>query len=166
MDALKTRLQALQRLVTQISIKVTYTNDWVEVCTQLPNEMYLVGDANLDGEITQDDVSAGMRIISGSIDGTIPKILSDVNMDGVLGSPDISLLMSTTRGTATPYITYATAIEYADAAVGDTVWVYLADSSGHIYPAYAKVWADGIIAVYSNEQIPTTATGVIKIIKV
>lgn len=78
---------------------------------------------------------------------------------------DVSLIQNAyINGMKNSIITYATAFEYADAAVGDTVWVYL-KSGQHIYPAYAYVRKAGVIGIYSNEKIPETATGEIKLLK-
>jgi hypothetical protein len=160
----------LKRMVTLEKRTKIRLSGWTTVATRLSDEMYLLGDVNMDGTIDTStdggsDAMTSMLIPAANGEGytSLQKVLADVNLDGTIDITDTGKITKMTSGSSET-ITYATAIEYADAAVGDTVWVYL-HSDTHIYPVYAKVWAKGVIAIYSNEKIPLDATGTIKIIR-
>ena len=142
---------------------------WVTVATELPNEMYLLGDVNQDGEITQADAEALMKIPSGDLAETPMRfVLGDVNFDGSIEYFDAMDIIEITTGKKNPAFTYATAVEYAGAAVGDYVRAVFAvsTSSGTAnVPTYAYVPKAGIIGIYSNVKIPAHSTGEIRLLK-
>ena len=163
MDAISTRIKAITMLVTQLTAK------WVEIGTTLQNEMHLLGDVNQDGEITQADAEAVMNILSGELTETpIQFVLADVDFDGNIVYFDALTISDIITGNANPAFTYATAVEYAGAAVGDYVRAVftVSTSSGTAnVPTYAYVPKAGIIGIYSNIKIPANATGEIKLLK-
>ena len=142
---------------------------WVTVATELPNDMYQLGDVNMDGSITQDDATEIMNFISGeSNPTTIQKVISDVNFDGEVSYSDATTVMSIINGTYTPPLKWATAVECAAAATGDDVKaIFEITISGDKInaPTYACVPWDGIIAIYSGAMIPAGTKGLIQILK-
>lgn len=144
---------------------------WITVATSLPNEMYLLGDVNQDGSVTVDDANAVMEIAGvPEADWTAFQIvLGDVNFNGNLNHLDAMTTNEISQGTRPPAFTYATAVEYADAAVGDhvnAVFTDIATSSGTTnVPTYAYVVRAGVIGIYSNVKIPAGSAGEIKLLK-
>ena len=142
---------------------------WVTVATELPNAMYQLGDVNMDGSLTQDDCYEVMNYLGGSVDfSSVQKVLADVDFDGKIEQLDAMAIMDIINGTYTPTFGWATAVEYASAKVGDDVKaVFEITVSGMIItaPTYACVPWDGIIAIYSNAEIPAGTTGLIQILK-
>ena len=142
---------------------------WVTISETLPNAMYQLGDVNMDGSITQDDANEIMNYLSGSADfSSVQKVLADVNFDRELTIFDSMRITEIINGSYTPLLKWATAVEYADAKVGDDVKaVFEITVSGEAMtaPTYAYVPWDGIIAIYSNAEIPAGTTGLIQILK-
>lgn len=142
---------------------------WVTVATELPNDMYQLGDVNMDGSITQDDATEIMNFISGeSNPTTIQKVISDVNFDGQYDFSDAMTVMETINGTYTPPLKWATAVECAAAATGDDVKaIFEITVNGNTInaPTYACVPWDGIITIYSGAMIPAGTKGLIQILK-
>ena len=163
MDALSTRIKAITRLVTQLTAK------WVEIGTTLQNEMQRLGDVNQDGEITQADGEAVMNILSGELTETpIRFVLGDLDFDGKLSYYDAMTIADIISGQSSTAFIYATAVEYAGAAVGDYVRAVftVSTSSGMAnVPIYAYVPKAGIIGIYSNVKIPAHSTGEIRLLK-
>ena len=141
---------------------------WITVATELPNEMHLLGDVNQDGKITQADAEAAMNILSGELAETpIRFVLGDLDFDGKLSYYDTMMIADIISGQSSAAFTYATAVEYAGAAVGDYVRaVFTASTSGMTnVPTYAYVPKAGIIGIYSNVKIPAHSTGEIRLLK-
>ena len=142
---------------------------WVTISETLPNAMYRLGDVNMDGSITQDDAIEIANYLGGSADfSSVQKVLSDVNFDGMIDQLDAMAVMEIINGNYTPTFGWATAVEYASAKVGDDVKaVFEITISGAIIdaPTYCRVPWDGIIAIYSNAEIPAGTTGLIQILK-
>ena len=142
---------------------------WVTISETLPNAMYQLGDVNMDGSLTQDDAIEIMNYLGGSADlSSVQKVLSDSNFDGMVDQIDAMNIISIINGTYTPTFRWATAVEYASAKVGDDVKaVFEITVSGATMtaPTYAYVPWDGIIAIYSNAEIPAGTTGLIQILK-
>lgn len=142
---------------------------WVTVADTLPNPMYLLGDVNQDGSLTQDDAVAIGDYLAGEYDlNSVQRVLADVNFDRDFNVTDIMSIMDIIKGTSAPAFTYATAAEYPDAKVGQDVKALfeVTTSLGTMTaPTYACVPWDGIIAIYSNIQIPAGAAGTIQILK-
>lgn len=142
--------------------------NWVKIGEQLQRPMYLLGDADMSGgtKLDADDVSAISTIYNYGADDALAEALADMNMDGVVNNLDITAAKWAVQSSSvSDIITYCTVFKYTYAEVNDFVSVYLADSDGHIYSTYAYVRKEGVIVVYSNEKIPTSATGEIKILK-
>ena len=142
---------------------------WVTISETLPNAMYRLGDVNMDGSTTQDDGLEIMNYGSGSVDfSSVQKVLSDVNFDGEISYEDAVLTTYIANGTYTPTFGWATAVEYAAAKVGDdvkAVFEITVSGAKMTAPTYAYVPWDGIIAIYSNAEIPAGKTGLIQILK-
>ena len=142
---------------------------WITVATEMPNEMHLLGDVNQDGKITQADAEAVMNILSGELAETLIRfVLGDIDFDGTLSYYDAISINDIAAGNANPAFTYATAVEYAGAAVGDYVRAVftVSTSSGMAnVPTYAYVPKAGIIGIYSNVKIPAHSTGEIRLLK-
>ena len=142
---------------------------WVTISETLPNAMYRLGDVNMDGSITQDDADEIMNYLGGSADfSSVQKVLADVDFDRIIENIDAMAVMDIINGTYTPTFGWATAVEYASAKVGDDVKaVFEITISGALMttPTYAYVPWDGIIAIYSNAEIPAGTTGLIQILK-
>lgn len=142
---------------------------WVTISETLPNAMYKLGDVNMDGSLTQDDAVEIMNYLGGSVDlSSVQKVLADVNFDVMIEQTDAMLVMDIINGTYTPMFGWATAVEYASAKVGDDVKaMFRVIISGVIIdaPTYCRVPWDGIIAIYSNAEIPAGTTGLIQILK-
>lgn len=142
---------------------------WVTVATELPNDMYQLGDVNMDGSITQDDAEEVMNYLGGSADfSSVQKVLADVNFDGKISMNDAMAIMDVTNGTYTPPLKWATAVECAAAATGDDVkaiFEITVNGDPINAPTYACVPWDGMIAIYSGVMIPAGTTGLIQILK-
>lgn len=142
---------------------------WVTISETLPNAMYQLGDVNMDGSITQDDAMEVANYGSGSVDfSSVQKVLADVDFDRAIIYLDATSIMGIINGSYIPPFKWATAAEYASAKVGDDVKaVFEITVSGAIMtaPTYACVPWDGIIAIYSNAEIPAGTTGLIQILK-
>ena len=142
---------------------------WITVATELPNAMYRLGDVSMDGSLTQDDAMEVANYGAGSVDfSSVQKVLSDVNFDREIGAIDAMAIIDIINGAYTPMFGWATAVEYASAKVGDDVKaVFEITVSGATMtaPTYAYVPWDGIIAIYSNAEIPAGTTGLIQILK-
>lgn len=142
---------------------------WVTVATEIPNAMYQLGDVNMDGSITQDDGNEIMNYLGGSADfSSVQKVLADVDFDRELTVVDTLNITEIIKGTYTPLLKWATAVEYADAKVGDdvkAVFEITVRGARMTAPTYACVPWDGIIAIYSNAEIPAGTTGLIQILK-
>ena len=142
---------------------------WITVATELPNAMYRLGDVNMDGSITQDDAGEIMNYLGGSSDlSSVQKVLSDVNFDREIIYEDAMFIADIINGTYTPTLGWATAVEYASAKVGDDVKAVFRIKSNDVTidaPTYCRVPWDGIIAIYSNAEIPAGTTGLIQILK-
>ena len=142
---------------------------WVTISETLPNAMYRLGDVNMDGSLTQDDASEIMNYLGGSADfSSVQKVLADVDFSGKIHQIDVMTISDIINGTYTPTFRWATAVEYASAKVGDDVKaVFEITVNGELMtaPTYAYVPLDGIIAIYSNAEIPAGTTGLIQILK-
>ena len=142
---------------------------WVTVATELPNAMYQLGDVNMDGSITQDDGDEIMNYLGGSADfSSVQKVLADVDFDRELTILDTLNIQEIIKGTYTPPLKWATAVEYAAAAAGDDVKaIFKITVSGDQAnaPTYSCVPWDGMIAIYSGVMIPAGTTGLIQILK-
>ena len=142
---------------------------WVTISETLPNAMYKLGDVNMDGSITQDDANEIFNYLGGSVNlSSVQQVLANVNFDSKLTYVDASAIISIIDGSYTPPLKWATAVEYAAAKVGDDVKaVFEIAISGVTMtaPTYAYVPWDGIIAIYSNAEIPAGTTGLIQILK-
>ena len=142
---------------------------WVTVASELPNPMYLLGDVNRDGGLTTDDAMAVTNYSSGSYDlDSVQKVLCDVNFDKDINYIDAMTIIDFLAGRIAPVFTYATAAEYPDAKAGQDVKALfeVTTSQGTMTaPTYAYVPWDGIIAIYSNIQIPAGAVGTIQILR-
>lgn len=139
---------------------------WVTVANELPNPMYLLGDVNQDGSLTQDDMDAIFELVDSS--SAVKKVLADVNFDKDINYIDAMFINEIKTGISKPAFTYATAAEYPDAKVGqDVKALFEVTISGALMtaPTFAYVPWDGIIAIYSNIQIPAGAAGTIQILK-
>lgn len=136
---------------------------WITVATELPNEMYLLGDVDMNGEITQADAEAAFGIPSGELAETpIRFVLADVDFSGGIDYLDAMTINEIAAGKKNLAFTYATAVEYADAAVGDyvrAVFTVSTSSGTENVPTYAYVPKAGIIGIYSNVKIPAHSTG-------
>ena len=96
------------------------------------------------------------------------KVLADVNFDGMIEQIDAMYIIDIINGSYTPTFGWATAVEYASAKVGDDVKAVFEIEIGGTpmtAPTYAYVPWDGIIAIYSNAEIPAGTTGLIQILK-
>ena len=142
---------------------------WVTISETLPNAMYRLGDVKMDGSLTQDDGLEIMNYGAGDVDfSSVQKVLSDVDFNREIDYIDTSLIMSIINGTYTPTFGWATAVEYASAKVGDDVKAVFRIKSNDVTidaPTYCRVPWDGIIAIYSNAEIPAGTTGLIQILK-
>ena len=142
---------------------------WVTVASELPNPMYLLGDVNRDGSLTSDDAMAVMNYLSGSYDlDSVQKVLSDANFDKNIMYADAMMIMDFSSGTSAPAFNYATAVEFSGATVGQDVkalFEVTINGDKMTAPTYACVPWDGIIAIYSNIQIPAGASGTIQILR-
>lgn len=142
---------------------------WVTVATELPNDMYQLGDVNMDGSITQDDTIEIANYLSGEGNLTpIQQVLADLDFDGEITITDIQYVMEIINGTYTPPLKWATAVEYADAKEGDDVKAIFEITVNGLQitaPTYACVPWDGIIAIYSGAMIPAGTKGLIQILK-
>ena len=142
---------------------------WVTISETLPNAMFQLGDVNMDGSLTRDDAVEIMNYFGGSSDfSSVQKVLADVDFDRIIENIDAMAVMDIINGTYTPTFGWATAVEYASAKVGDDVKaVFEITVSGDTMtaPTYAYVPWDGIIAIYSNAEIPAGTTGMIQILK-
>lgn len=142
---------------------------WVTVASELPNPMYLLGDVNRDGGLTTDDAMAATNYSGGSYDlDSVQKVLCDVNFDKDINYIDAMTIIDFLDGRIAPVFTYATAAEYPDAKAGQDVKALfeVTTSQGTMTaPTYAYVPWDGIIAIYSNIQIPAGAVGTIQILR-
>lgn len=142
---------------------------WVTVASELPNPMYLLGDVNRDGGLTTDDAMAVTNYSGGSYDlDSVQKVLCDVNFDKDINYIDAMTIIDFLDGRIAPVFTYATAAEYPDAKAGQDVKALfeVTTSQGTMTaPTYAYVPWDGIIAIYSNIQIPAGAVGTIQILR-
>ena len=142
---------------------------WVTISETLPNAMYRMGDVNMDGSLTQDDAIEIANYLGGGADfSSVQKVLSDVNFSGMIDQLDTMYAMDIINGTYTPTFGWATAVEYASAKVGDdvkAVFEITVSGSPMTAPTYAYVPWDGIIAIYSNAEIPAGTTGLIQILK-
>ena len=142
---------------------------WVTVASELPNPMYLLGDVNRDGGLTTDDAMAVTNYSSGPYDlDSVQKVLCDVNFDKDINYIDAMTIIDFLAGRIAPVFTYATAAEYPDAKAGQDVKALfeVTTSQGTMTaPTYAYVPWDGIIAIYSNIQIPAGAVGTIQILR-
>lgn len=172
MSALSNRIKSTTRLIQQLPTQSGGDSgggaEWVTIGSKLQYPMYLLGDCDESGgtSIDMDDLSIAIGIYTGGTSNVLQDVLADFDMNGVVDMTDVSLIQNAfINSTKNSIITYATAFEYADAAVGDFVSVYLAGTNGHIYPAYAYVRKAGVVGIYSNEKIPVEATGEIKLLK-
>lgn len=142
---------------------------WVTISETLPNAMYKLGDVNMDGSLTQDDGIEIMNYSGGSVDfSSVQKVLADVDFDGKIEPNDAIAIVGIINGTITPTFGWATAVEYASAKVGDVVkaaFEITVNGAPMTAPTYAYVPWDGIIAIYSNAEIPAGTTGLIQILK-
>ena len=142
---------------------------WVTISETLPNAMYQLGDVNMDGSITQDDPIEIMNYLGGAADfSSVQKVLADMNFDREIVYEDAMIINDIVNGKYTPTFRWATAVEYASAKVGDDVKaIFRVKISGAIIdaPTYCRVPWDGIIAIYSNAEIPAGTTGLIQILK-
>lgn len=142
---------------------------WVTISETLPNAMYRMGDVNMDGSLTQDDAIEITNYLGGSADfSSVQKVLADVDLDREFTNYDAMLVMEIIAGTYTPTFGWATAVEYASAKVGDdvkAVFEITVSNAPMTAPTYAYVPWDGIIAIYSNAEIPVGTTGLIQILK-
>lgn len=142
---------------------------WGTISETLPNAMYRLGDVNMDGSLTQDDAIEISNYLGGSADfSSVQKVLSDVDFNGMIGQIDAMTIMDIINGTYTPTFGWATAVEYASAKVGDdvkAVFEITVNGAQMTAPTYAYVPWDGIIAIYSNAEIPAGTTGLIQILK-
>ena len=142
---------------------------WVTISETLPNAMYRLGDVNMDGSLTQDDAIEIMNYLGGDADfSSVQKVLADVDLGRDIAQADAMAIMGIIAGNYTPTLGWATAVEYAAAKVGDDVKaVFEITVNGSIMtaPIYAYVPWDGIIAIYSNAEIPAGTTGLIQILK-
>ena len=142
---------------------------WVTISETLPNTMYQLGDVLMDGSLTVDDANEIMNYLGGAVDfSSVQKVLADVDFDRAITYQDAMLIMDIANGTYTPTFGWATAVEYASAKVGDDVKaVFRITLSGVTMdaPTYCQVPWDGIIAIYSNAEIPAGTTGLIQILK-
>lgn len=142
---------------------------WVTISETLPNAMYRLGDVNMDGSITQDDANEIMNYLGGSADfSSVQKVLADVDFNGMIEPIDAIMIAGIINGTYTPTLGWATAVEYASAKAGDdvkAVFEITVSGTPMTAPTYAYVPWDGIIAIYSNAEIPAGTTGLIQILK-
>ena len=142
---------------------------WVTVATELPNDMYQIGDVNMDGSITQADAEELYKFLSGESNPTpIQQVLADIDFDRVIMYLDANGIMDIINGTYTPPLKWATAVEYASAKVGDdvkAVFEITINGMAMTAPTYAYVPWDGIIAIYSGAMLPAGTTGLIQILK-
>ena len=142
---------------------------WVTISETLPNAMYRLGDVNMDGSLTQDDAIEISNYLGGDADfSSVQKVLADVNFDRMIIQDDAIFVMEIVNGTYTPTLGWATAVEYASAKVGDDVKAVFKIPVSNVpmtAPTYAYVPWDGIIAIYSNAEIPAGTTGLIQILK-
>lgn len=142
---------------------------WVTISETLPNAMYKIGDLNMDGSLTQDDAIEIANYLGGDADfSSAQKVLADVYFNGMIEQNDAIAIMEIINGTYTPMFGWATAVEYASAKVGDDVkaiFEIIASGDKINAPTYAYVPWDGIIAIYSNAEIPAGTTGLIQILK-
>ena len=142
---------------------------WVTVASELPNPMYLLGDVNRDGGLTTDDAMAVMDYLAGSSDlSYVQRVLADVDFDREFSFTDAMMVNEFANGASAPAFTYATAVEFSGATVGQDVKALfeVTTSQGRMTaPTYAYVPWDGIIAIYSNIQIPAGAAGTIQILR-
>lgn len=142
---------------------------WVTISETLTNAMYQLGDVNMDGSLTQDDAMEIMNYLGGSADfSSVQKVLADVNFDREIDYIDAILIFDIINGTYTPTFGWATAVEYASANEGDdvkAVFKIKVNGVSMTAPTYAYVPWDGIIAIYSNAEIPAGTTGLIQILK-
>ena len=142
---------------------------WVTVATELPYDMFQLGDVNMDGSITQDDAAEVGNYGSGTdYFSSVQKVLADVDFDGEISIIDAMAILDVINGTYTPPLKWATAVEYAAAKKGDDVKaVFEITISGveMTAPTYAYVPLDGIIAIYSGAMLPAGTTGLIQILK-
>lgn len=142
---------------------------WVTVATELPYDMFQLGDVNMDGSITQDDAYEIMNYFGGSADfSSVQKVLADVNSDRRIEYIDTTAIIEIINGTYTPPLKWATAVDYAAAKVGDDVKaIFEITVVGATInaPTYAYVPWDGIIAIYSGTMLPAGTTGLIQILK-
>lgn len=142
---------------------------WVTISETLPNAMYRLGDVNMDGSLTQDDAVEITNYLGGAADfSSVQKVLSDADFDREITNFDAMHVMEIIAGTYTPTFGWATAVEYASAKVGDDVKAaFKIRVNGELMtaPTYAYVPWDGIIAIYSNAEIPAGTTGLIQILK-
>lgn len=142
---------------------------WVTVATELPNAMFQIGDVNMDGSLTQDDANEIMNYLGGSADfSSVQKVLADVDLDGMLAFTDATSIIAVIKGTYTPPLKWATAVEYSDAKVGDdvkAVFEIIISERPMTAPTYAYVPWNGIIAIYSGAMLPAGTTGLIQILK-
>ena len=123
----------------------------------------------MDGSITQDDAGEIMNYLGGSADlSSVQKVLADVNFDRKITYQDGMTIGDIINGNYTPTFRWATAVEYASAKVGDdvkAVFEITVNGTPMTEPTYAYVPWDGIIAIYSNAEIPAGTTGLIQILK-
>lgn len=142
---------------------------WVTISETLPNAMYRLGDVLMDGSLTQDDGIEIMNYLGGSANfSSVQKVLADTNFDREITYEDSMLILDIANGTYTPTFRWATAVEYSAAKVGDDVKaVFRIKLNGVTMdaPTYCRVPWDGIIAIYSNAEIPAGTTGLIQILK-
>ena len=142
---------------------------WVTVATELPYDMFQLGDVNMDGSLTFDDCDEIMNYLGGSADlSSVQKVLADVDLDREIITTDTMRVAEIINGTYTPTLKWATAVEYAAAKVGDDVKaIFEITVSGDKTnaPTYAYVPWDGIIAIYSGAMLPAGTTGLIQILK-
>ena len=142
---------------------------WVTVATELPNDMYQLGDVNMDGSITQDDAEEIFNFLSGESNLTpIQQVLADFDFDRKILYTDAMNIMAAINGTYTPPLKWATAVECAAAATGDDVkaiFEITVNGDPINAPTYACVPWDGIIAIYSGAMIPAGTKGLIQILK-
>lgn len=142
---------------------------WVTISETLPNAMYRLGDVNMDGSLTQDDAVEITNYLGGAADfSSVQKVLANVDFDRMIQQTDAMTVMDIINGTYTPTFGWATAVEYASAKVGDDVKaIFEINVNGDLInaPTYACVPWDGMIAIYSNAEIPAGTTGLIQILK-
>ena len=162
MDAISTRIKALTRIVKNLTISGAH---WLEIGTNLQNEMYLFGDVNMDGKVSADDANEIMSILSGDVQETAMNfVLGNTDFENGLTYIDAGQIYEASSSTRTLHFVYATAFEYQDAAVGDVVRAEFNAADGTI-PTYAYVAKAGVIGIYSNVKITTDMAGSIRILK-